>query len=603
MKQFFKYVFASAFGFIIGGAALLAIFFMIVFGAVSAMEGSIKSKKEVKVEDNSILKIEFNNQIVDRAEQNPFGNVDLGPFQGVSSNGLNDILKGIEKAKDDDKIKGIYMDLSSFPGGLSTLEEVRNALLDFKESGKWIITYGEELSQGAYYIASVSDKVYLYPQGGLQFKGLSARLMFFKDLLSRLDIEMQVIRGRDNKYKSAVEPFMYDHMSEPNKEQMNQLLGSVWTHITEGIAKERGLTVGELMVIADSLKVQSPQQAVQHGLVDATKYADEVLSELAERVGESDVDDVEFISLMSYASTVGKVINSEEPSFKVKEKVAVIYANGEIRSGKGSDGVLGSETIAKAIREARLDSNIKAIVFRVNSPGGSALASDVIWRETVLAKKAKPFIVSMGDYAASGGYYISTHGDKIYAETNTITGSIGVFGVIPNTQKFLKNKLGIDVDGVKTNAHSDYMTVDKPLDDFEMKTIQEGVIQVYDTFLLRVATGRGMTTKEVDAVAQGRVWTGTDAIEIGLVDEIGGLDDAIAYAVEQAELESYKLEELPEQKDPFEEFLSEFSTQIEANYLESKLGDNYQYLKNLENISNMQGIQTRVPFYFIESGY
>lgn len=603
MKQFFKYVFASAFGFIIAGAVLIGLFFVILFGAVSAMEGSIKSKNEVKVESNSILKIDFKNQIIDRAEKNPFQNIDLGPFQGVGNDGLNDILQAIDAAKDDDKIKGIYMNLSSFPGGLASLEEVRNALLDFKESGKWIITYGEELSQGAYYLASVSDKIYLYPQGGVQLKGLASRMMYFKEALDRLDIEVQIIRGRDNKYKSAVEPFMYDHMSDANREQMTQLLGSVWTHVIEGIAKERHLTVGELMVMTDSLQVQNSYDAVNLGLADVTKHYDEVIEELADSVDVDDIDDIEFISLMSYASTLGKVVESDEPSYKVKDKVAVVYAQGEIRSGNNGDNILGSETIAKAIREARLDSSVKAIVLRVNSPGGSALASDVIWRETALAKQVKPLIISMGDYAASGGYYISSYGDHIFAETNTITGSIGVFGMLPNTGKFLKNKLGINMDGVKTNAHSDYMSLDKPLDDFEMKTIQEGVIQIYDTFLLRVATGRGMSTKEVDAIAQGRVWTGTDALEIGLVDEIGGLNDAIAYAAKQASVESYKLEELPKQKDPFEELFASFSTEVEARYLRSKMGDNYQYVKGIQNIANMKGIQARIPFYMIENGY
>lgn len=596
MKQFFKYVFASAFGFILGSILLIGLSFVMLAGAVAALE-SFGSEKEVSVKDNSILRVSFGNSVVDRADKDPFADVDFGPFQGQKTTGLNDVLEAIEKAKDDDKIKGIYMDMASMPAGMATIEEIRNALLDFKTSGKWIIAYGETYSQGAYYVSTVADRIYMYPQGEMDFKGLATKLMFFKNALEKLDVEAQIIRGPNNKYKSAVEPFMYDKMSDANREQLTVLLNSVWGRMTSEISKARGVSVGELMVMADSLSVQSAKSAVDARLIDATRHYDEVVAELMDSVSVEDRDDLEMVSLSDYAKYKPKREEGEEPSYKIKDRVAVIYASGEIRSGSSGDGTLGSETIAKAIREAREDSTVKAIVLRVNSPGGSALASDVIWRETKLAKETKPFVVSMGDLAASGGYYISSYGDRIFAETTTITGSIGVFGMIPNAGKFLKERLGLTFDLVQTNAHADWMTIDRPLDDYEDKVIQQSVIMVYDTFLTRVATGRGMTVKEVDAVGQGRVWTGSDALEVGLVDEIGGLKAAIAYAVEQAELEEYKLKELPEQKDPFEELMKDFSNNAKSAYLKYTLGDFYPMAKEMENVLSYEGVQARIPFY------
>lgn len=595
MKQFFKYMLASATGILVAGGILMLIFFSIVFGAISGLEGKMEDK-QVKVKDNSVLHLTLSNVIEDNEEKNPFADLDLGPFQQNQKDGLNKILKTIENASKDDKIKGIFLESSYFPGGLAQMEEVRNALEDFKKSDKWIIAFSENYSQGAYYMASVADKVYLYPEGSLTFKGLSSNLMFFKGVLEKLGIEMQILRGPDNKYKSAVEPFLYEKMTDSNREQMTALLDSFWGHMLKDISQSRKISVADLEKVADSLLIRSGGDAVKLGFIDGVKYKDEVIAEMMERVEVEDEDDLHLIAYSKYKKNKPKD-EGETKSYKIKNKVAVIYASGEIRSGKSNDNVMGSATIAKAIKKARQDSNVKVIVLRVNSPGGSALASDVMWRETQLARKEKPLIVSMGNLAASGGYYISSGADYIFADENTITGSIGVYGMMPNLEKLMTDKIGVTFDQVKTNEHSDWGGVFRPMDAFEKGAIQESIVQVYDTFLLRVAKGRKMSVEDVDKVAQGRVWTGKDAIKIGLVDEIGGLEEAIAYAVKKADLEEYKIKEYPEQKDPIEEMLKQLTDGAEETFVKEKLGKHYVYLQRIENLKSMQGIQARLPFY------
>jgi len=596
MKQFFKFVGASMLGFVIGGVLLIFIFFASLFAVVGSLESSFSSKKEVKVEENTILHVKLDKEIVDQAAQNPFGDLDLGPFSSSSAMGLNDILRSVEQAKDDEKIKGIFLQVESFPGSLATLEEVRNALDDFKTSGKWIVAYSENMTQGAYFVSSVADKIYMYPQGQLDFKGLATTLMFFKNTLSKLEVDAQIIRGKNNKFKSAVEPFMYDKMSDANREQLSLLLNTVWDGFLTDVAKRRNISVEELNKLADNLALNSADDAVKYGFVDALKHYDEVHAELMERVEVEKEKDLKLLALEKYFDHKPGKKDKDSDSKRVKERIAVIYASGEIRSGKSSDGAMGSETIAKAIKEARTDSNVKAIVLRVNSPGGSALASDVIWRETVLARQEKPFIVSMGDLAASGGYYISANGERIFADHNTITGSIGVFGMIPNAEKMFNNKLGITFDNVKTNEHSDWMGIFRGLDNFEYEAIQRSVETVYDTFLYRVAMGRNLSTEFVDSIGQGRVWTGADAIKLGLVDEIGGLKSAIAYAKEQAGLENYRLKEFPEQKDPIEELIKQLSGEAETRYMKWKLGAFYDVVNQVNFLQTNDPIQARLPF-------
>ena len=583
-------------GFVIAGGLLLVLFFAGLASLISSAKAELKpNDTEVAVKSNSIYHLKFNSSIAERAASNPLQNIDLGPFTQNSKMSLRSLIQSIEFASTDDNVKGIFIELTGFPGGLSKLDEVRNALKEFKKSDKWVVTYSEGYSQGAYYLASVSDKVYLYPEGNILFKGLATNIMYMKGMLAKLDIEMQAIKGPGNIYKSAVEPFTKDEMSPENRLQIKKYLGSIWGHWLKGISDERGISVVNLNKYADSLSVKNAEMAVSLKLVDALMYKDEVIDELMARLEVDTEKDINFVSYAKYRKN--KISTRKEGAARSKtKKIAVIYANGEIRSGKSTDGVMGSKTIAAAIKKARLDTNVKAIVLRVSSPGGSALASDVMWRETVLAKAEKPFIVSMGDLAASGGYFISCNADKIYASETTITGSIGVFGLMPVTEKFFKNKLGITFQSEQTNAHSKFPDGISKLDDAEYAVINEAIVGIYEDFVGKVAKGRGMTVDQVKEVARGRVWTGSDALEIGLVDEIGGLDDAIAYAVKEAGLDGYKLYELPTLKDPLEEILSNIQADMSMKFMQDNFGSSYKYLKLIDNVQNMKGVQARIPY-------
>ena len=596
MRKFFKYVFASMLGFVFAGGVLLILFFAGVASLISSAKSEFSvNKKESVIESNSIYHLKLNKRIGERAVDNPFEDIDMGPFSRNTKMSLREVIQSIEYASSDNKVEGIFIELGGFPGGLSQLEEVRNALIEFKSSGKWIVAYSEGYSQGGYYLASIADRVYMYPEGDIFFKGLATNIMYMKGMLEKLDIEMQAIKGPNNIYKSAVEPFTKDEMSEENRAQIKAYLSSIWGHWLAGISKERGVSVDQLNLYADSLYVKNAGKSVELGLVDALKYKDEVLDDLKLRMDVDSEDDLNLIAFSKYRRK--KVSTKKEGTSRFDtKKVAVIYANGEIRSGKNSDGIMGSESIAAAIKKARLDSNVKAIVLRVNSPGGSALASDVMWRETVLAKAEKPFVVSMGDLAASGGYFISCNADKIYASETTITGSIGVFGMMPVTEKFFKNKLGIVFQSEQTNAHSKFPDGISRLDEEEYAVINEAIIDIYDDFIGKVSAGRGLTKEQVNEVARGRVWTGADALEIGLVDEIGGLDDAIAYAVEAANLDGYKLYELPRLKDPFDQFLKNIQVDMSMKFIEDNLGSSIKYFEVLENVNSMKGIQARIPY-------
>ncbi|MCB0402174.1 MAG: signal peptide peptidase SppA [Flavobacteriales bacterium] len=598
MKQFFKFMFASMLGTFIT-IMLASILSMVIFfgmiGSIISSSDEMSSGKKVKVEPNSVLHIKLDYPIQDRKSDNPFENFDFNTFQGKESMGLSNIINTLKHAKEDDRIKGIYLDLSTIQTGMASLEEIRNALLDFKSSGKWIISYSELYTQGTYYIASVSDKVYLNPAGMVEHRGLASELMFFKKALEKLDVEMQIIRH--GKFKSAVEPFMLEKMSDANREQYQLILNTAWNSIMGKVAKSRNLSMEKLNELADNMTIQDAKIAQTEGLVDELFYKDQVLADLRKRLGEEEDDDINSITLGKYRKSTLKSKKEHKKEEKSKNQIAVIYASGSIESGESKNDVMGSETISQAIREARLDDNIKAIVLRVNSPGGSALASDVMWREVVLAKEVKPVIVSMGDVAASGGYYISCAAHKIVADEKTITGSIGVFGVVPNAQGLMENKLGITLDRVKTNKHADIMTVFKPLSGEERDIIQMGVEKIYDDFISKVAEGRGMTKEQVDSIGQGRVWMGADALKIGLVDEIGGLERAIEIASEDAKLgDDYTLVGFPKRKDPLAEIMMELSGEAEARIMTKVLGQDYKYYQKLQNIGNYSGVMARMPF-------
>lgn len=589
MKQFFGAFFGSCLGILVTGVVIIII---VIASISSVFSDAIKMNEHEAYtpKENTVLRVNLNGEIKERGVKNPFGDVNLGPFMPKASVGLNDILASLKKAKEDKNIKGIYLEISEPVAGFATLEEVRNGLLDFKASGKFIYAYSEGFSQKAYYLATTANKLYLNPQGALEIKGLSSQMMFFKKMLEKMDMEVQIFRH--GKFKSAIEPFMLDKMSEANRAQVETYLGSLWNHMTKGISDSRKISVKDINDMADHLAIRSPEDAVKYKLVDELKYEDEVFSVIKKNINLKDEDKINFVSLTKYSSSV-------HDSKLSKDKIAVIYAVGEIESGEGDDEKIGSLRIAKAIREARLDKNVKAIVLRVNSPGGSALASDVIWRETVLAQKAKPFIVSMGDVAASGGYYISCSADRIFAQPNTITGSIGVFGMIPNAQKALSEKLGITIDTVNTNKHSDVGTILRGVTADEYEYVQQSVEHIYDVFITKVATGRKTSKNAIDSIGQGRVWSGADAIKINLVDELGGINDAIAYAAKQAKLKEYKLVDYPKQKDPLQELLSNSQDEMEARTMKSYLGEQYIYMKHLKNVLQLKGVQARLPYEMI----
>lgn len=591
MKQFFGAFFGSIIGLLITGIVVALIF---AFTVIASFKDALKGDEDnvYKPKANSILKLDLNGEIKERGMKNPFGELDLGPFMKGGSVGLNDILNNIHKAKEDHNIKGIYLETGNPTAGMASLEEIRNALLDFKKSGKFIYSYSEIYSQKGYYVATVADQIFMNPQGAMELKGLSAQLMFYKNMMDKLGVEVQVFRH--GKFKSAIEPFILDKMSDANREQIETYIGSIWNQMLLGISEQRHVEVSRLNQIADHLELKSGEDAVSLKLIDALKYEDEVMELLKKKNGLSKDAKLSFVKLDHYmkAAEPGKHKTS-------KEKIAVIYAVGEITSGEGDDEKIGSDRIAKAIREARLDDQVKAIVFRVNSPGGSALASDVMWREVVLAKETKPFIVSMGDVAASGGYYISCAAHKIFADPNTITGSIGVFGMLPNAQRALSEKLGITIDTANTNKHSDVGSILRKVSPEEYTYIQNGVEKVYDVFTKKVADGRKMTQAAVDSIGQGRVWSGRDAINIHLVDELGGLQEAIAYAVKQAKLTDYKLVELPKQKDPIEELLNKGKEDAEARIVSKNLGQQYIYLKTLQDVLSRKGVQARIPFEMV----
>lgn len=578
-------MFASALGLVVGIFLLFAI-----LGGIGASMGG---DKEVEVKENSVLHIKLNYEIKERGVNDPFANFDPGTMKSKPSVGLNDILKSLKNAANDENIKGVYLDMQSVPAGMATIEEIRNALLDFKESGKWIVSYSEIYSQKAYYLASVADEIWLNPAGMLEWKGLGVSRMFMKGMFEKLEIEPQIIRY--GKFKSAIEPLILDKMSEANRLQTMTYLSDLWNKMLSGIADGRGKTSEELDALAQNATIQNGEDALENGLVDALIFKDQVFENLRTRLSlEEDEDKINFIGLGKYKDAPAP--KDEDKKATKKDKVALIYAVGSIVGGNGDDDQIGSEKISKEIRKAREDDKIKAIVLRINSPGGSALASDVIWREVVLAEKVKPVVVSMGDVAASGGYYIACAADTIVAQPNTITGSIGVFGVLMNAKKMMNNKFGIQIDTVKTNKFADLGTPFRALTEAERAIIQNGVNEIYFDFIEKVAEGRGMTRDEIDSIGQGRVWSGEDALEIGLVDLLGGIDDAIEIAVNMAGLENYRVVEYPAQKDPFEAFVEELTGKGEEAFIKNRLGKHYKYVKDIETLMNMEGVQARLPY-------
>ncbi len=582
MKGFFNHVLASMLGTFLVLVFLVIINVIIIVGMISSL-GSL-SGENAEISDNSILQLDFKNAVADRSLVKP----NMSSFKLEKRLSLRSVIEIIKDAKDDEKIKGIYLDLSGLQIGIASVEEIRNALKDFKTSGKFILAHAEYYSHKSYYLASVADKLYLTPEGAVQFMGLTAQIMFYKSMLEKIGLEPEIIRH--GKFKSAVEPFMLDEISDANREQTLKYIGSIWNSILKGISEERGVSIDLLNTYADSVLIRNDKTAKELNLVDDLKYKDEVLAELKDLSGSG--EEIKLVSLMQYINSekdLDAILNPKE------ENIAIVYAEGTIVNGTGDEEEIGSETLAAAIREAREDESVKAIVLRINSPGGSALASEVIWRETVLAKQTKPFYVSMGNVAASGGYYIACQADTIVAQPNTITGSIGVFGLLFNAKK-LMNNIGVNINAVNTNKYSDLGSPARKMTQFERGIIQTSVEDVYTTFITHVAEGRKMKVSEIDEIGQGRVWSGEDAKDIGLVDVMGGLETAIGFAARKARLTEYGIKTYPE-KDKMTMILEGMMTDVKTSFIEEELGESYIYYKRIKNVTKIKGIQTRMPYY------
>lgn len=583
MREFFKYVFATVVGFVIS-IVLLMIFCVII---IAALVSSVSNDKKVEVKNNSVLYLNLDQEIKERTPIKRFGNI---PFLGTDDKtiGFNDIIKSLRMAKTDDHIKCIYINVSAPNAGKATLKEIRDALIDFKKSNKQILAYSEIYNQDAYYLASVADKVYLNPQGALEFKGFSSELVFFKGALEKLGVEAQIIRVGN--YKSAVEPFINDKMSDYNRQQVTAYVGGLYNVFLSGIASSRNIPKDSLFAYADEYRIQQPKDALTYKLVDGLRYKDQILKEL-KSLSERDPDDkLNTISINDYAEKVSS------GNYRANSKIAVIYANGDIVGGEGSDASIGSERISGEIRKARLDTNVKAIVLRINSGGGSALASDVMWREVELSKKVKPVIASFGDVAASGGYYMACAADSIFVQPNTITGSIGVFGIIPNFQNLLNNKLGVTFDGVKTGKYADIMSTNRPLTPGERLIIQTDINHVYDNFISRVAEGRKKSKEYINSIGGGHVWVGTDAVRIGLADRLGNFQDAITAAAKKAHIKEYRVAEYPEKVDPLNKLLSDSKDNVRVYFAKQELGDNYLIYEQMKNVIKNAGMQARLPY-------
>ena len=583
MKQFLKFTLAAAFGIVLSFGLLIGLIAIVASG---------NETNEVKLSKPHILKLKLEGTLQDRVAENPF-DVYGDLLGGTPSNiGLNALLANIKKAENDENISGIHLETGMLNAGFASLDELRDALLKFKESGKFITAYSEIYNQKSYYLASVANTICVYPEGAIELKGLNSTVAFYTDALKKIGVEPQVIRH--GKFKAAVEPFLLTEMSPENREQVETFMYSIWAQYLANISEVRDVSIERLNTMIDDFEVKTPKDALDLGLVDKLCYKDELNSYLTELMNETDFKNLNFISNKKY-----KLVQNENARKKYKkDKIAVIFAQGEIQSGKGKETVIGSERISKAIRKARLDEKVKAIVLRVNSPGGSALASDVIWREMSLAKKAKPVVVSMGDVAASGGYYIACDADKIYASPTTITGSIGVFGILMNLEELYTDKLGLTFDQVKTNKFADLGSTTRPLTNEEYTIIQESVVEVYNTFTSKVAEGRNITQAKVDSIGQGRIWSGVNAKEIHLIDEFGGLEKAIEGAALLANLKDFRVLELPELKEPFELLMEELENGFEATVLKRTLGAEYKHYKALNNLKHLKGIQARMPYQF-----
>ena len=580
MKQFLKFTLATIVGVFIASALVILLLVAVIGLVANSNDGTTVLKPK------SIYQIDLEGTLVDRSQDNSFSEA-LSKAMGKNNEnsiGLDDLLENIDKAKNDSNIVGIYLKGGSLTGGISSIKEIRNALLGFKKSGKFIIAYADNYSQKMYYLASVANKVLINPQGMLELKGLSSESMFLKNTLDKLGVEMQIVKV--GTFKSAVEPLINTKMSDANRQQVTVYLHSIWKNMLNEISISRNIPITKLNTYADEMMMFQPtEKSKEIKLVDSLVYIDQV-----ENILKSHLKNTEKELRLIKHSSMTKVASKQKTN---DTKIAVIYAIGEITDELG-EGIVARE-IVKTINDVAKDSTVKSVVLRVSSPGGSAYASEQIWHALSELKKAKPLIISMGDYAASGGYYISCMGNVILAQPTTITGSIGIFGVIPNIQG-LNDKIGITYDGVKTNKMSDAITVNRRFTPEERDLMQNYVNRGYELFVKRCADGRKKSINEIKAIAEGRVWTGEDALKIGLVDRIGGLEDAILVAASKAKLQTYQVNEYPEKENLEQKFLKNLSQDVETSFLKSQFGEQYESFKQISNLKKIQGIQARLPF-------
>ena len=587
MKDFLKFTLATVTGIILSSIVLFIIGMVTLFGIMAA------SDTETIVKKNSVMILDLNGTLVERTQEDPLGILSQLFNDDSNTYGLDDILSSIKKAKENEDIKGIYLQANSLGTSYSSLQEIRNALLDFKESGKFVIAYADSYTQGLYYLSSAADKVLLNPKGMIEWRGIASTPLFYKDLLQKIGVEMQIFKV--GTYKSAVEPFIATEMSPANREQVTTFISSIWSQVTEGVSASRNIPVDSLKAYADRMLMFYPaEESVRCGLADTLVYRNDVRDYLKRLV---DIDEDDNLSLLGLGDMIN--VRKNVPKDKSGNIIAVYYASGEITDYPGSatseEGIVGSKVI-RDLRKLKDNDDVKAVVLRVNSPGGSAFASEQIWYAVKELKTKKPVIVSMGDYAASGGYYISCGADTIVAEPTTLTGSIGIFGMVPNVKE-LTDKIGLSYDVVKTNKYADFGNIMRPFSEGEKALLQMMVAEGYDTFITRCAEGRHTTKEAIEKIAEGRVWTGEAAKELGLVDELGGIDKALDIAIAKARVGGYTIVSYPEKKDVLSSLLDTKPTNyVESQLLKSKLGEYYRQFGLLTNLKEQSMIQARVPF-------
>jgi protease-4 len=548
-------------------------------------------KKAVTIPEKSVLVIKTGAMITDRTRSNPLAMFDPLTRSFSQTPGLNDLLKNLRKAADDKNVSGILIETGTMPSGWATADELRTALEEFRESGKFIYSYAEYIMmQDGYFISTAADAIWVNPTAMLDFKGLAAEVTFYKNALEKLGVEVQVIRH--GRFKGAVEPYMLDKLSDENRLQISAYMGSIWKHVVGVISEARGVPVERVMSLADSLAGYTPEMMTAAGLIDGPLYRDQLEDSIRSAADIKEGKKISYVSMSKYSKVTVK--QSTKPS---RSKIAVLFAEGSIVNGEGDDTNIGGSRYAAEMRKLRLDTTVKAVVFRVNSRGGSVIASDMIWREVELTTKVKPVVVSMGNYAASGGYYISAPAVKIMASPVTVTGSIGVFGLIPNAGRLLNQKLGISSDIVRTNAHSDFPSITRPLNAFERETMQASIERTYSNFTGLVASGRDMRQSAVDSIGQGRVWSGSDAAGLGLVDTFGGLRDAVKEAAALAGLEDYRVIEKPEAADFYTKLLKQMTEEMRTKAIRNELGEVSRYYSDLKEIISSGGILAVMPYY------